>query len=61
MHINRTLPPVGISVKILVNNAWISVIRESWITNKDLSIDFKVIHDSSVITQNRGNIQWIYL
>lgn len=61
MHVNKSLPPVGIKILIKVSdNSWLTVKRDQWITNQDSEIEFD-LPDLTKIYIKRSNIQWTYI
>lgn len=59
VHINTSLPPVGIPIKVCINNAWVPCIRGLWITKSDIKIKF-LLGNNEVRELHRRKIQWKY-
>jgi len=60
MHTNKSLPPVGITVKVKMGDGtWLPIKRDHWLTNKDDELTFQ-LKSLAVVTIKRENIEWIY-
>jgi hypothetical protein len=60
MHSNKSLPPVGIPVKVkMEDGTWLPIKRDHWLTNKDDELTFH-LESWEIVTIKRENIEWIY-
>jgi len=60
MHINKTLPPVGVRILVKQGDKWVSVLRASWITRYDNTVEFTDTVSNNKININRSDIRWIH-
>ena len=60
MHVNHTLPPVGVPLKVKIGGEFKDCIRHSWITRKDAAFEVELTDTKEIIKIKRGKIQWTY-
>lgn len=58
-HLNRSIPPVGMKILVLVADEWVLGTRESWVNNKDKTFTLKT-KDNGDVKIKRENIAWRY-
>ena len=58
MHVNSTLPPVGVKILVMHNDKWVLVLRSVWANSKTETIPFIGVESNEVIDIKRGII-WL--
>lgn len=57
-HINKSLPPVGINLLVLMDDEWVACKRNEFITDRNaVHVDFHT-KDGKVHKLRRSNIKW---
>lgn len=60
MHMNKSLPPIGVAIVVKQNNNLVRCIRKDYVSSSDSYVSFYTHSTGKEFKLKRGDIEWAY-